>query len=356
MYRIAVSAVSLSFAALGLLGCPADNDVPDDAVTPEAAARSEVKRSVGVELSALSAAAVALQAAAPAPDADGWNADDDAAAVDAMRTEWKKARVAYERVEGAIAVLFPELDESTDQRYDGFHEDATFTDDNLFDGEGVIGIHGIERILYSDDIDPAVLTFEQGVVGARFAAPSFPTTEQEARDFKEGLVQRLVDDAAKMQRDFDQVNLALEAAYRGVLGSMEEQLEKVALAGEGADESRYARHTLGDMRANLEGGRAIFASFDEMFEAAGDEGQAVRADILAAFDRVDAAYAGLDTDAIPAVPATWNPEDPSEEDAASDYGQLFLLLSAETDFESPTSFVSLFLKGATLLDIPELPK
>ena len=55
-----------------------------------------------------------------------------------MRSEWKKARLACERVEGSIAVLFPEFDESTDQRYDGLLENAT--DTNLFDDEVVTGV------------------------------------------------------------------------------------------------------------------------------------------------------------------------------------------------------------------------
>src|SRR5688572_1462505 len=77
---------------------------------PQVAALDGVKGYVTQELGLLADAAVALQAAAPAPDADGWNVTSDAGAVDAMKVEWKKARLSYERIEGAIAVLFPDLD------------------------------------------------------------------------------------------------------------------------------------------------------------------------------------------------------------------------------------------------------
>ena len=344
-------ASSLSFVALTstLAACPNAPDVDDGTV----AARSGVKNYVNQQLIDLHDATVALQAAAPDADADGWNATDDAAAVAAMKAQWKKARLSYERVEGAIAVLFPDLDESTDQRYDGFHESTAFTDDNLFDGEGVTGVHAVERILFSDEIPDNVVAFEEGVVGARYVAPSFPTTEQQADDFKNGLMQRLVDDTATMRDQFADVDLALEAAYRGVLGSVQEQFEKVRLAGDGSDESRYAQHTLADMRANLEGGLAIFESFDGMFDAK-DGAEDVHDAIHEAFERVDARYAALDGDAIPAVPATWNPDDPSADDAATAYGSLFLFLQQETNPADADSFVSVFNEGGDMLGIPQL--
>ena len=353
MNRSLTLAALLSCGTLLLAGCPNPADEDDGSE----AARTGVKNYVNTELTALHEAALALQAAAPAGDADGWNADDDAAAVAEMKTQWKKARVSYERVEGAIAVLFPGLDESTDQRYDGFHEAADFSDDNLFDGTGVTGVHGIERILFADVVPAAVDEYEIAVVGDRYEAPAFPATEAEANDFKTSLAQRLVDDTATMQSDFQGVELALEAAYRGVLGSMEEQFEKVALAGDGSDESRYAQHTLGDMRANLEGGLNIYEAFDPMFDAKeGDGEDTVHEKIQGAFDRVKAQYDGIAGDAIPEVPATWDPDAPSDADAATAYGKLFLFLQRETDLDDGDSFVGLFNQGGELLAIPQLPE
>lgn len=347
------AAASLVLLSLGLAGCPVNN--PSLEGDGSEAARTSVKNFINDQLIQLNDASLALQAAAPEADADGWNATDDAAAVAAMRSEWKKARIAYENVEGAIAVLFPGLDAATDERYDGFFEAADFEDANLFDGEGVTGVHAVERVLFSDDIDATVLTFEQGVAGARYVAPAFPATEAEARDFKTSLTQRLIDDTATMRDEFAGVDLALEAAYRGVLGSMQEQFEKVDLAGQGADESRYARHTVADMRANLAGGLAVFEAFDAMFDAVGSEdAEATHDAIHEAFERVEVVYDGIDGDGIPAVPATWNPDAPSADDAAGAYGTLYLFLAHETDFEKDDSFVSVFRDGADVLGIPEL--
>src|SRR4051794_22937519 len=103
-----------------------------------------------------------------------------------MKVQWRLARQAYEHIEGAIAVLFPELDVSTDERYDGFVETAA--DAYLFDGEGATGIHAIERILWAGEIRPEVVTFEMGLPGYKAAA--YPKTKQEADDFKNKLCQR----------------------------------------------------------------------------------------------------------------------------------------------------------------------
>lgn len=337
---------ALSVCALaGLTAC--ENPGLDD---PEAEAIAGVKTYISAELQALNAAAVALQAAAPAADADGWNATDDAAAVATMRAEWKNARVHYENIEGAIAVLFPNLDASTDERYDGFIAEAA--DDNLFDGEGVTGVHGIERIIFSDVIPASIVTFEEGL-GANYSPARFPQTQAEADDFKAGLTQRLVDDTQEMIDEFGPLALAKETAYRGVLGSMEEQFEKVSLAGTGEDESRYAQFTLADMRANLAGGKEIFAAFEVLFNSV-DGGVDQYATILAGFERAQAALDAVTGDAIPDVPATWNPDAPSEADAATPYGKLYVFFESEVDPENAAGFVSAFNAGGELLSIPQL--
>ena len=339
--------LAVAAVAVGTAGC--DNpDLDGDAKT---IALQTVKTYITAELGGMQAAAVALQDAAPAPDADGWNSTADAAAVQTMQSEWKKVRAGYERVEGAIAVLFPDLDAATDERYDGFIAEAA--DDNLFDGDGVTGVHGIERILWSDQIPPRVVAFEEGL-GQNYTPAAFPTTNTEAADFKTGLTTRLITDTTTMVDEFTPLALATETAWRGVLGSMEEQFEKVSLAGTGEDESRYSQHTLADMRFNIEGGFVIFAAFKPMFAEQGDEGTALYADIEAGFARAKAELDRHSGDAIPAVPATWNPDAPSVSDAASDYGSLFLFFEQETDPARADSFVSLFVEGADLLGIPQL--
>lgn len=326
-----------------LVGCQAPEPSPEEQAT------LAVKAIVTDELANLHAAAVALQAAAPAPDADGWSATHDAEAVGRMRTHWGEARNAYERIEGAIAVLFPDLDAATDERYDGFLETAP--DDDLFDGEGVTGVHAIERILWADAHPPATVTFEMALAGYQPAA--YPADAAQASAFRDALVQHLIDDIAQMQASFEPLALDPAAAYSGVVGSMAEQLEKVELAATGEDESRYADHTLADMRANLEGGRALYEAFVPWLTAEPD-GEALHADIMAGFDRIDAGYAEHPGYGVPPVPDGWSAA-PSEELRATPYGALFGLLEHEADPEAEDSLVRAMIDAAALMDIPVAP-
>jgi len=337
-------------------------DPADEANDPEESTDAElealeveailgVKQYVTTQLQALHDASLALQEAAPEADEDGWNDSDDAEAVEAMREAWRDARVAYESIEGAIAVLFPNYDASTDERYDGFIEEAA--DENLFDGEGVTGVHAIERILWAEDHPQQVIDFESAL--PNYLEAAYPQSEEEADDFKNGLAQRLVDDTQAMLEQFEPLALDAPSAFRGVIGSMEEQLEKVALAATGEDESRYAQHTLGDMRANLDGGREIFSAFVPWLEAMPD-GEQLASDVLAAFDEVQAYYESLSSDAIPQVPEGWNPDQPAAEDLETDYGQLFGNLTQQADPEAEGSLVSLMLIAADDLGIAQLPE
>ena len=322
----------LSLLPTALAACSTSQASPED----QAARR--VKDIVTAELHDLHAAALAIQAAAPEPDADGWNATDDAVAVDAMKMHWYDARVSYERIEGAIAVLFPELDASTDERYEGFLADAP--DDDLFDGEGVTGVHAIERILWSDSINPEVVAFESALDG--YSAAAFPADATEAKEFRDGLAQRLVDDTAKMVDEFEPLLLDAAAAYRGVVGSMQEQVEKIELAATGEEESRYARNTLADMRANLDGGREIYGAFVPWLRDTGN-GALVDGDIDDAFDRVQAAYDAIPGASLPPVPDGWS-ADPTDAQLATPYGGLYERLSKESDPDTPESLVSEMLR------------
>ncbi len=322
-------------------------DGDDGADDPEAAAILSVKEYVSTELDALVDASVRIETAAPAADADGWNVTADAAAVEEMRASWHDARVSYERVEGAIAVLFPDLDAATDERYDGFIAEAA--DPDLFDGAGVTGVHAIERILWADAHPAWVVEFESAL--DNYVAPAFPATEAEAQEFKDGLAAQLVTDTTKMRDDFEPLALDAAAAYGGVIGSMAEQVEKISLGATGEDESRYAQHTLEDMRANLEGGREIYAAFVPWLREQ-DGGAEIDAEIQARFDAVAAAYDALSGDALPAVPATWDESNPTEEDLATEYGQLWQLLTTESDPTAPGGLTERMLAAADLMGIP----
>ena len=322
--------------ALCAFGCSSDYE--SDAIL-------SVKDIVSSDIDNLTSAAQGIQDNAPTADDDGWNATDDADAVSAMRSEWHDARVAYERIEGAIAVLFPDLDASTDERYDGFIGEAA--DDNLFDGEGVTGVHAIERILWADSHSDTVLAFESSL--SDYTVAAFPTTLDEADDFKTGLAQRFIDDATLMGSDFEFLAFDVAVVYEGVVGSMAEQVEKITLAYTGEAESRYAGHTLADMRANLEGGLAIYDAFSEWIIA--DGGEDLDTDVRDGFDRVMATYDAFSGDALPAVPENWNPDSPSDEDLATDYGVIWSMLDTESNPDVDGSLVSSMVEAASTIGI-----
>jgi iron uptake system component EfeO len=302
-----------------------------------------VKEVITADLVDLSAAATALRGAAPSGVWSG------GAELDASKAAWRDARDAYERSEGAIAVLFPDLDHSLDQRYDGFITEEA--DDYLFDGEGVTGVHGVERVLWSDSVDPAVLAFESALTG--YVPAAFPQTDGEAADYRDGLCQRFVDDAALLASEFEPLALDAAAAFEGVIGSMAEQVEKLTLGQTGEDESRYARYTLGDMRANLAGGRAVYEVFSPWVVDSG--GEAVDAEVRAGFDRLAQAYDAIEGDALPEVPADWDADAPSDAALATPFGELWVVLQFESDPAQGGSLVSSMVEAASVVGISVVP-
>ena len=338
--------IELVFGFLVGVGSVAGCGAP---ATPETQALLDVKTFIVGNINDLEKAVGDLQNAAPAPDADGWNSTADKAAVDNMKAAWKRARIAYEHIEGAIAVLFSGLDVSTDARYDDFI--STTPDDNLFDDQGATGIHAIERILYSDVIPARVKTFEMGLMYYKPAA--FPSNMQEASDFKTKLCARLVTDVKTMQTDFAPLALDPAAAYRGVIGSMNEQVEKANKAITGEEESRYAQFTLADMRTNVDAGLQTYNAFRSWLLSKGGASDDVT--IKAGFDKIRAKYDSYAGDSLPPVPATWSPEMPSAEDLATPFGQLFQLLEDESNPDTSGSLVNTMNHSADLLGIPQLP-
>jgi iron uptake system component EfeO len=339
------------FCAAGLALCACSNDDDTDADGDFATTSTlAVKSYVSGELSKLTSAAEALQKAAPAADDDGWNADDDKAAVQSMKDAWYKTREAYEHVEGSIAVVFMTLDISTDERYDGFVE--TDPDDDLFDDEGVTGVHGVERILWSDTTPERVVKFEAAL--ENYKAASFPTTKEEADEFKNKLAARLVTDTKKMRDDFAANALAPYEAFRGMIGSMQEQSEKTTKAASGEDESRYAQNTLADMRANLAGARAVFEAFKPWIETVEDKTRSKA--IENGFEEIEAAYDENDGRSLPPVPKGFNPDKPTDADLATPYGKLWKLLTDDTDIENKDSVVYHMAAAADAMGLQELPE
>ncbi|HTJ84815.1 MAG TPA: imelysin family protein, partial [Polyangiaceae bacterium] len=218
--KLAALALVSSVALVGP-GCSDDETKQMD---PDTQFRADVtdgmKASISADLASWHDAAMALRDAAPE---HAWDASADAAAISDMKTSWRTARAHYEHIEGAIAPLFPDLDFATDARYDDYLAELPDGDDDLFDAEGVTGMHGIERILYSDQIPASVVSFESGISG--YVEASYPTTDAEALAFKTELCQKLVDDIAKLQSQWDDpgTKIDLPLAFQGLVDLMNEQ-------------------------------------------------------------------------------------------------------------------------------------
>lgn len=333
-------------AMLALGGCgsrePSQAEAPSptsEPVAPHARATIEVDRYVDGEARALLHAGEALCA-------EGIDLGE-------RRARWRDARLHYERIEGAIAVLFPETDADVDDRYE--HVAELRADGDPFDGEGFVGMHAIERVLFGPEVfarEPPseVARFESALI--HFAPPVALDDTTRAR-FESGLCARLVRDLRGMEETLDPVALDPSTAWRGVLGSIEEQAEKVRLGTTGQSESRYAGHTLADMRGNLEGGRAVLEAFATEIEGLPEGPERLRR-LREGFARLDEAYRASPGDDLPAVPPGFDPDRPRAEDRDTPYGRLFVLLGHESDPEAHQSLAYEIRATGRAMGIAEL--
>ena len=331
-------------AVVGAAGCGGEGAAP----TPPAPAdrvTGDVKSYLEARLEELAAASASVCASAPAPDADGWSAASDADAVRRMRAAWRAARAAYERLEGSLALLFPQLDRAIDGRFEQHAREHT--DRAPFDGGGFVGLHAIERILWADAVRPEVAAFERALPG--YVEPATPSDTAEARAFREGLCGRLLRDVATVRRQLAPLALDLPTAWHGLPASIEEQAEKVELRAEGRDESRYSRTTLADVRANLAGGRAILARFGPLLDAREDT-RALRARIARGFDDLDRGYRELGGDALPEVPRGFDP-DAASAGPPTPFGRLSALLARASDPDADGSLAGAVGRAGDLLDL-----
>lgn len=315
---------------------------------------SSMHASLLADVDALHQAALDVQAAAPPPSGRGWDKNADGTALESMRAAWLRARVAYEHIEGALAPLFPEIDAAIDARYDDFLETlGAAGDPNLFDDDGVTGMHAIERILWSDSIPERVVSFERSLPGYRAAA--MPSTDEEARLFKTKLCERLVRDTQTLRDQWKPQRIDLAGAYQGLVALMNEQREKVAKASTNEEESRYAQRTLFDLRANLEGTTKIYGLFRPWI-ASKDSGSAKGTDkdatITRGFDQLRALYERTPGDAMPAPPATWSAESPSAADLESAFGKLYRGVKEAVEPTRQGSVVFELNAAAALLSLP----
>jgi iron uptake system component EfeO len=311
-----------------------------------------VHDAVSTGIAAVLQAARDLQAASPNRS---WRPRlEDAPAISEMRDAWKRTRLAYEQLEGAIKAVFPALDGAMDARYEeslaGLDSDG---DRNLFDGRGVTGMHAIERILFAPETRPEVITYEQTLDG--YVAAAYPATNEEAVDFKTGLVQRLIDDAESLAKQWRAGAIDLSAAYRGQVGLLIEQQDKINLAVTGEDESRYANITLADLRNNLDGTQQVYDLFREWIRSKAS-GAPSDSKIQAWFDALSAAYAAASSassEALPAVPDGWCPAEPTPENLATPFGMVWQAVHDSVDPDSESSMVFEMNQIAALLGLPE---
>jgi iron uptake system component EfeO len=344
-HSYAIALVTISLAACG--GDDGGTPPPKTDAQYQAEVVTAMQASISLDLADIVTAATELQAAAPT---HAWDAVADKSAIDAMKAAWKKARIGYEHVEGATAPIFGDLDVTMDARYDDYMlELIPDGDQDLFDDVGVTGMHGIERILYAPGIRDEVKLHEGPLTG--FKAAAFPASEAEALAFKTKLVQKLIDDAKSLHDQWQPAAIDLSEAYRGLIGLMNEQKEKVNLAASGEEESRYANITLFDLRNNLDGTKKIYELFRPwiMFR----DGSEPDGMIQGRFTALAAAYAATAGDEIPGVPGDWSNDAPTAANLATPFGMLWNTVHVEVNPTTDGSVVFEMNEIAVLLGFPE---
>ena len=358
---------SILFAALLLAACSSEPGNPTPApvpttppVTPppgptDAEQRTKAVQAMHdalqVDVAALAQAVSDLKDAAPTPAGRGWDKTLDAAAIASMRASWIRARTAYEHIEGALAPLFPDIDTSIDARYDDFLADlaAQGGDAYLFDGQGVIGMHAVERVIFADVIPARVVEFEKSLAG--YVAAAMPATAQEAADFKDKLCAKLVADTKTLLGEWTPAKIDVAVAYTGLVSLVEEQHEKVVKASTGEEESRYAQRTMSDLRDNLAGSKTVYAIFQPWLLTKTNGGADLDRAILAGLAALETAYAGVQGEAIPEPPATWSAENPSPADLTTPFGQLYTSVTVQVDRTKSESVVAKLDAAGALLGL-----
>jgi iron uptake system component EfeO len=349
---------STTFALIALsLAVPACSSDDNDGSGADAEYQQQVVTGMHsallTDVNALHDAAVDLQAAAPTPTGRGWDASQDATAINQMTQAWLRARAAYERTEGALAPLFPDTDAAIDARYEDFLEGEPGGDQNLFDDQGVTGMHAIERIIFAPMIPASVVDVEKSLPGYKVAA--WPTSEAEALAFKDKLCERLVRDTQALADQWQPQVIDLDGAFNGLISLMNEQREKVNKAASEEEESRYAQRTLADLRDNLAGTTRIYALFKDWLLTKSD-GAKIDSDVEGSFSTLDTTYKSFSGDAIPAPSATWSSENPSASDLQTPFGKLYTAVQAAVDPNVNGSAVDGMNRAARELGFHEFTK
>ena len=143
----------------------------------------------------------------------------------------------------------------------------------------------------------------------------------------------------------------MRLAFGGLVSLIVEQSEELERAAAGAEESRYSQKSMEALRNNLEGTEAISGLFREWLLSKAD-GADIDKNIGDGLRQIEAQYAGVDGQAIPAPPASWNQGSPSAADLATPFGQLYQTVRAEVDPVRSGTVTWHMLREAQLLGIP----
>ena len=340
-----------SLIALVSMGACTRAAVP--AAAPAPALGAQLQAQTIVDVDALLAAVKELKEAAPAPTGRGWDATQDAAALAKTRDAWKRARAAYERIEGVLAPLFPDIDSALDERFDGAMELLLPKGDtNLFDDQGFVGMHAVERILFAPETRAAVIAHEREAFKNKgYVAAAWPKSQEEAAGFKTLLCAQLIKDVESLRTVWTPQNMDTQGAYDGLEGLVAEQREKVSNAASSEEESRYANVTLADLRSNLEGLERAFSVFKSAI-AKRSESKETLLGIEASFARLHALYKQFPGDAVPEAPATFAAEAPSAADLESDFGKLWKGVTTEVDLKNPQGLLVLVQNARVWAVVP----
>lgn len=303
--------------------------------------------SITSDLAALVSAAHDLQTAAPSR---AWSPAADDAAIGRMRQAWGRMRASWENVEGAVSPMFAGLDKTMDSRYENFLRDlGDQGDQDLFDDEGVIGMHAVERVLFAPRTRAEVIAFERRLPGYKTAA--YPATDDEAIAFKTQLVQRLIDDAEALSAGWRPDDIDIAAAYHGLVDLMLEQRDKVDLAVTGEEESRYANVTMADLRNNLTGTNKVYDLFREWIRSKASAAESSDKQVVEKLTALMNVYSLNTGDSLPAVPSDWNAADPSPASLDTPYGSLWQEIHSSVDPNSTDSVVNVMSQIGSLLGL-----
>ncbi|MFT5434795.1 MAG: hypothetical protein ACI9OJ_005509, partial [Myxococcota bacterium] len=299
-----------SVAALFTASCSASEE-PEQIPTSRTTLTLALHAEVGERLADFEGALANLEAAVPPPDADGWSDSTEAAAVLTMREHWRQARVAYQKIWPFVAVLHPAEEAELDLLLDVYLNEPS---------DEFVGMHAIERILWADAIDAAVLATEDLLDGAPKAR--FPNDAASARYFRDDLVGGARSAAKRMATRHQSEGLGPELALIGMAKMTEKLLKKLA-PPLGLYESRYSRHTAAELLANIDGLESAW----RVLEPLGDT--AATSAVNAGLGRLRTILAGVEH--LPTVPENWNPSIVEPPVGVGDYQGLWTALRAEVD-------------------------